>query len=381
MSQLRPFSLLIKPASADCNLKCEYCFYLDNHTLYPETRHHRMSDQILERVIATYMATGQPQYSFIWQGGEPMLMGMEFFQKVTELQVKHAKKRSVICNALQTNATLLTYEFVKHLKKYNFLVGVSLDGPASIHNQYRKRINGDGTHETVLQGIEILNRLQVEFNILTLVSSANVKKGREVFNYLCDCGFYYHQYIPCVELDEHGILRPYAINGQEWGEFLCTVFDAWLGRDPLRVSVRLFDSILLLLMDGVRNLCHMNDDCCQYFVVEYNGDIYPCDFFVQPELKLGNINENSWSQLLQLKKYRTFGQQKKDWNKACYSCKYQMFCAGDCLKHRLYSGNKPDNLSWLCEGWKRFFEYSLPEFKKLAAKILHRRSQLYGRNS
>lgn len=373
MSHTRPFSLLIKPASADCNLRCEYCFYLDRLNLYPETKHHRMSDQTLERMIESYMETNQPQYSFGWQGGEPTLMGVDFFRKATGLQEKHAKKGSVIANALQTNATLLDNEFAEHLKEYNFLVGVSLDGPAEIHNHYRRKINGEGSHSAVLQGIEALTRYQVEFNILTLVSSVNAKKGKEVFNYLYDLGFYYQQYIPCVEFDDYGKPLSYAIDGKGWGDFLCAVFDEWMGKDPTRVSIRLFDSILALLIDGVYNLCHMTGSCRQYFVVEYNGDIYPCDFFVQPDLKLANINDTSWRLLQNSEEYHTFGDQKAKWNNQCQTCEYLVYCSGDCLKHRLYQGAEPETLSWLCEGWKRFFAYSLPELKKLAASIIERR--------
>lgn len=371
---MNPFSLLVKPASADCNLQCEYCFYLDHLSLYPDTKRHRMSDTVLEKMISSYMATDQPQYAFGWQGGEPTLMGVDFFRKVIDLQKKYGKKNSIVSNGLQTNATLINNELAAHLGMNNFLVGVSLDGPEDIHNHYRKAAEGKGTHHRVWQGIECLRRHKVEFNVLTLVNSANVNKGKEIFKYLCDQNFSYQQYIPCVEFDSKGKQLPYTITGKQWGDFLCALFDEWIGRkDPLAISIRLFDSILLFMLDGAYTLCHMAGNCCQYFVVEYNGDVYPCDFFVQPSLLLGNIMEQSWDDLASSDRYQAFGRQKNEWNGKCRDCEFLLYCSGDCLKHRLYAGGNPQKLSWLCEGWKRFFQYSLPEFFKLAQTILSKR--------
>ena len=175
----RPFSLLIKPASADCNLRCSYCFYLEKSALYPETAKHRMSDEVLERVISSYMATDQPGYVFGWQGGEPAMMGVDFFRRVTDLQNRHGRAGSTVANGLQTNATLMDNELAAHLSEYRFLVGVSLDGPAEIHDAYRKHVNGTGSHSEVLRGIECLQRNKVEFNILTRRSRN--QKGFVVF--------------------------------------------------------------------------------------------------------------------------------------------------------------------------------------------------------
>jgi len=371
----KPFSLLVKPASADCNLRCQYCFYIDKYSLYPDTRIHRMSDDVLERMIATYMATEQPIYSFGWQGGEPTLMGIEFFQKVVSLQKKYGKPGSIISNGFQTNVTLIDDEFAALLSQYNFLVGVSLDGPEEIHNYYRKSAGGQGTHRDVLRGIECLRRNKVEFNILTLVNSGNVNRGKEIYQYLKNMDVFYHQYIPCVEFDDEGNPMPYAISGEEWGNFLCEIFDEWIKTDIYRVSVRLFDSILNFLVDGVYTTCHLAGNCCQYFVVEHNGDIYPCDFFVDKDLKLGNLMEDTWEDMQNSSKYLNFGQQKTKWNERCQSCKYLYICSGDCLKHRLYSGGNPEKMSWLCTGWKKFFEYSMPRFEKLAISIIKERER------
>lgn len=369
MATKRCFSLLIKPASADCNLRCDYCFYSSRSQLYPETSTHRMTDEVLTRMIASFMATDQPQHAFGWQGGEPTLMGVDFFRRVTELQQKFGRPGSVVVNGLQTNATLITDELASHLAKYHFLVGVSLDGTAELHDRFRTGVGRVGSHAAVLQGIGILKRHQVEFNALTLVNSANVGHGREVYQYLCDLGIYYHQYIPCVEFDRNGQVLPYSISGRQWGEFLGAVFDQWIASDTRKVSVRIFDAILNLMVAGEYQLCHMGGHCSQYFVVEHNGDVYPCDFFVDAEKKLGNIMENSWGQLLASEKYLTFGGQKAGWNSHCNECHYLLYCSGDCLKHRFYGGENPAQLSWLCEGWQSFFEHALPGFKKLAQEI------------
>ena len=232
------FSLLVKPASADCNLRCAYCFYLDRSALYPETKVHRMSHSVLERMISSYMSTDQTVYSFGWQGGEPALMGVEFFRDTTDLQKKYGRPGAVVSNGLQTNATLINDDFAAHLSEYRYLVGVSIDGPAEIHNRYRQYATGKASHTAVLRGIDCLNRHNVEFNALVLVSSANVKRAREVYHYLRDHGINYHQYIPCVEFDVNGQLLPYSITGREWGDFLCEIFDEWIMRDRRQVSRR-----------------------------------------------------------------------------------------------------------------------------------------------
>lgn len=368
------FSLLVKPASADCNLRCDYCFYLQKSSLYPGARRHRMTDEVLERMISTYMATPQPQYVFGWQGGEPTLMGIEFFRKVTALQKKYGRQGAIVANGLQTNATLIDDALAAHFAKYRFLAGVSLDGPAEIHNRFRRSGAGRGSHARVLKGIEALKRHGVEFNILTLVSAANVERGREVYRYLCDSGFAFHQYIPCVEFDDEGNLQPFAIRGEGWGEFLSEVFDEWSARDVGRVSVRLFDSILEYLVDGVRNVCTMQQDCRQYLLVEHNGDVYPCDFFVDESLRPGNVMTHSWEEMLESPVYAAFGSRKRETSALCGECEFLDLCAGDCVKHRLRAGDDPTQLSWLCAGWKRFYSHALPRLREVALEIRRRRA-------
>ena len=372
---MNPFSLLIKPASADCNLRCEYCFYLDRCELYPETKRHRMPDDVLERMVSSYLATQQPQYAFGWQGGEPTLMGLDFFRKAVKLQQKHGRPGAVVANGLQTNATLIDDDFAEFFARYNFLLGVSVDGPAEIHDRHRLTAGGKGSHEAVMRGIDCLKRHNVAFNALVLVNSANVHRAREVYRYVCDLGIMFHQYIPCVEFDGDGRPLPFSISGEEWGEFLCELYDAWLPHDTRRVSNRLFDSILTLLVEGRHNICHMGRNCCQYFVVEHNGDIYPCDFFVEKDLKIGNVMTHSWEDCLQEPVYLEFGRQKAQWNEECARCEVLEFCAGDCLKHRLPVTRDPRTLSWLCAGWKRFYAHALPGFRRLADEVSAQRER------
>jgi len=366
---MNSFSLLIKPASADCNLQCAYCFYLDRAALYPDTKVHRMADDILEKLIAGYMATDQPQYSFGWQGGEPTLMGTAFFQRVTDFQKKYGQSGVIVANGLQTNAILITDDMASHFARYNFLLGVSLDGPKSVHDMYRKTTGGGGSHSAVMRGIDRLKSHDVEFNILTLVSHANVHQPHEIYNYLCDNGFLHHQYIPCVEFDDSGSAMPYTISGEEWGDFLCGLYDVWIASDTRRVSIRLFDSIVNRLVTGRPSICHMESDCCQYFLVEYNGDVYPCDFFVERRLKLGNIKADNWNRMQGSPLYRRFGMQKKEWNRECSACEWKSLCAGDCLKHRVYAKRDSRTLSRLCPGWKQFYAHTFQGFQRLADNI------------
>lgn len=372
-AQLRPFSLLIKPASADCNLRCDYCFYLDHVSLYPETRTHRMSDEVLEQMIRSYMSTTQPTYSFGWQGGEPTLMKLEFFEKVVKLQKRYGSSGAVVSNGLQTNATLIDDAFAAHLAEYQFLVGASIDGPPELHDVYRKDAAGNGSHERVMKGVEALNRNKVEYNALVLVSSANVEHPETVYRYLTDLGINYHQYIPCVEFDEDGNPLPYTITGDQWGQFLNGIFNVWRERDTRTVSIRDFDAILGVMVNGSYTMCVQSGNCTSYFVVEYNGDIYPCDFFVEKGTKLGNVAHTSWRQAQQSSRYNKFGRQKSEWNHVCAECEYLRYCSGDCLKQRFYGSRDPGQISWLCRGWKRFYQHTLPEFEKLAVAFMNER--------
>jgi uncharacterized protein len=370
----QPFSLLIKPASADCNLRCSYCFYLDHAGFYPETPRHRMSDEVLAAMVRGYMATTQPTYQFGWQGGEPTLLGVDFFRRAVQYQQRFGRSGASVANGLQTNATLITDDLAALLAEYRFLTGVSLDGPAWLHDRHRQTADGRGSHADVLAGIRRLEARHAEFNLLVLVSAANVREPAAVYHYLCEHGWLYHQYIPCVEPDERRRLLPFSISAEAWGEFLCRLFDGWYAADSRRVSIRLFDSVLALLVDGVRTICPFGSNCCQYFVVEYNGDVFPCDFFVEKRLCLGNVRTDALEPLQQSPLYRSFGEQKTRWHADCESCAWQWMCQGDCLKHRLcVAGGEPRQLSRLCAGWRLFFEHTMGRFRSLAAAVTDER--------
>lgn len=365
---MKSFSLLIKPVSADCNLRCEYCFYIDH--LQTVEKKPRMSDSTLETMIASYMQTNQNnKYAFGWQGGEPTLLGLTFWEKAVELQTKYAPPGAVISNGLQTNGTLITDEMARFFAEYRFLLGVSLDGPPYLHDFYRKTIGHTPTHSLVMRGIERLRKHKVEFNILTLVNNKTVKKASEVYQYLKENDFYYHQYIPCVEFDKTGNLEPYSITGEEWGDFFCELFEQWIKSDINKVSIRLFDSIINYLVYGTYSVCYMGSDCCQYFVVEYDGSVYPCDFFVRKDLLLGNVKTNNWDDFINSSKYHSFGAQKTEWNNECKNCPFLNMCHGDCQKFRSNTLNSSKALSILCKGWKKFYTNTLPRFKVIADKI------------
>ena len=386
---MKPFSLLIKPASADCNLRCEYCFYIDHLEKVKNTP--RMSEEVLEKMIASYMQTNQNNnYAFGWQGGEPMIMGLKFYQKAIDLQKCYAPPGAVISNGLQTNGTLITQNFAHFFGEYKFLLGVSLDGPAYMHDYYRKTIGQKSTHHLVVRGIEHLKQNKVEFNILILVNNKNVKKAKEIYHFLREQGFFYHQYIPCVEFDENNNPKSFSITGEEWGEFLCDLFDQWIKEDINRISIRHFDSVLDYLIYGRYNVCYMEKNCCQYFVVEYDGSIYPCDFFVRGDLLLGNVLENKWEDILKSPIFRKFGLKKSDWHKSCNNCSFIDLCHGDCQKFRIGSLQNSKTPSFLCKGWKRFYTHALPRLKIIAEKIrngkdispsIQIRSNKIGRNS
>ena len=360
---MTPFSLLIKPAGADCNLRCAYCFYLDRASLYPETNCHRMSEETLTRLVRSYLALPFPAHTFAFQGGEPLLMGEAFYRQLFTLQKRYARLGSRITNCIQTNGTLITDSMAELFAKEKVLLGVSVDGPAEIHNLRRPNANGEGSHAMVTRGLDRLKAAGAEFNLLTLVSKSNVHQPLELYHYLRDtlnCRFM--QFIECVEFDATGALTADAITPDEWANFIITLFDEWYANDKTTVSVRFFDSILNKLLSGNAHSCAMSGDCRAYFVVEHNGDVYPCDFFVRPELRLGNIHSEDWDELWEMPLHTAFGARKRQWHEDCNICPYLTFCQGDCPKNRTGHTFSPDakQRSWLCSAWKRIYAHILP---------------------
>ncbi|MBQ9693812.1 MAG: anaerobic sulfatase maturase [Kiritimatiellae bacterium] len=369
---MKPFSLLIKPAGADCNLRCAYCFYLGRAELYPETTCHRMTEETLTRLVRSYLALPFPVHTFAFQGGEPLLMGEAFYRKLVTLQKRYARPGTRITNCIQTNGTLLTESMAMFFAQEHFLLGVSVDGPAAVHNLRRPNANGDGSHAMVMRGIDKLNAAQVEFNILTLVSQSNVHQPLEVYRYLRDTlGCRFMQFIECVEFTADGALTPDAITPDEWANFIITLFDEWYAHDKNTVSIRLFDSIVGKALTGNAHSCSMGDDCRAYFVVEHNGDVYPCDFFVRPELRLGNLYTEDWDELWDRPLHTAFGARKRQWNAGCSTCPYIFYCQGDCPKNRAGHDFKADatQRSWLCSAWQRIYAHILPPLLQEAEQL------------
>jgi uncharacterized protein len=369
---MRPFMLLLKPAGPDCNLSCQYCFYRARDRLWPGTSRHRMSVEVLERVISSYLALDLPEHVFCWQGGEPTLMGIDFFRRVTEFQERHGRPGTVVGNALQTNGTLVTDALAAHFARYRFLVGCSLDGPPDQHDLYR-RTGGNGqsgrpTHADTLRGIETLQRYGVAVNALVLVSQANVRHARRVYEHLVGLGLLHQQYIPCVERGPDGQLQPFSIAGAEWGEFLCELFDAWRPTGVGRIAIRDFEAVLEQEVTGETGLCRPGQRCRGHFVVEHDGSIYPCDFFVDVEHRLGNIMRAGWQELLDHERRRAFAASKAAWSAECGQCAYLRWCGGDCLKFR-GPGGDPATRSLLCEGWRRFFGHAGGGLREMADAI------------
>jgi len=367
----KPFSLLIKPAGPDCNLRCRYCFYLPKLQLFGAEKAHRMSDEVLEQLVRGYMSTPQPTYAFNWQGGEPTLMGLDFFKRAIELQRLYAPRGSTVTNTIQTNGTLLDGDWSNFIARNRILVGVSLDGPEDIHNAYRLDAAGHGSFDKVMTGIEHLRSSGAEFNILSMVTGAGAERAQEIFDFFLRNKFNHQQYIPCVEFDADGAPLKYTVSSEGWGGFLVELFHAWYPRKVRRVSIRNFDNIVNFLAAGEYSSCTMRGKCDQYFVLEHNGNVYPCDFFVEPQWRLGNIMEEGWEHFSGSPLYHRFGAMKSRWNNACGECPYLQLCSGDCPKLRYVSDRDPAALSYLCRGHRYFFDQTIATFNELARGVQH----------
>jgi uncharacterized protein len=334
-----------------------------------------MPDVVLEQTISSFMSLDMPCYNFGWQGGEPTLMGLDFYKKAVALMQRFGAGSKQVANGFQTNGILLDDAWCSFLRQYNFLVGVSIDGPENIHNANRVYLTGAGSHHDVMRGLTALRRNDVEYNVLTLVSSSNESQPLDIYHYLRDdLNIKFHQYIECVEFGNDGKIMPFSVSPEKWGEFLCKIFDEWYQHDTQLISIRLFDSIIARIIDGTTNVCSLAENCCQYFVIEHDGSIFPCDFFVQPEWCLGKVDTVNWKKLQEIPLYQKFGKQKSIVSEQCSTCCYYRLCAGCCQKNRFGCGDKSSELSILCAGWKLFYEHTLVRFKELAQLIIRERN-------
>ncbi len=372
---LQSLSLLVKPASCLCNLSCTYCFYRRVEELYPK-KPVKMSRPAAETVIRKALLADAPFNSFCWQGGEPLLMGLDFFKDAVAFQKKHARPGQIIENSLQTNGLLLDDKWCEFLRNENFLVGISLDGPAPIHDYYRKDNTQRGTFKDVMQSIGLMKKHGVQFNILCLLTDLNIKSPVSLYNFFRSEGFKFLQFINCFENDcSSGALKAFSVRGEETGEFYVRLFDEWFGKDFFDVSIRFFEDILLHLVDGVKASCCYNEACSSYLVVEHNGDCYPCDFFVFREWRIGNLIKSDIRAIMDNPLRLRFASLKMDLPEACRKCRIADFCRGDCTRFRYLSETGYKNISEYCTAIKRVYhhiEKHLPEIRQRVAAFRSR---------
>lgn len=365
-----PFHLMIKPAGPACNLACDYCFYLEKSALYPGAT--RMDDATLEQIIAAYLgAHPGPVVTFGWQGGEPLLLGVEFFRRAVELQARYLRPGQRVENALQTNGVLITDEWAAFFAEQQFLIGVSLDGPPELHDRFRRDRGGQGTHAKVVAGLRVLQRHGVEYNALATVNRVNVEQPLQVYRHLTGLGIEHLQFIPIVERETPGSRKvsPQTVRGEPFGHFLCTVFDYWARHDVGCVFVQLFESALNVWLGGPPTLCVFAPSCGRAMALEHNGDLYACDHFVYPEHLRGSFTPETAKALVDGPEQTAFGAAKAHLSAECRRCTVRVFCGGDCPKHRIRPAADGVPHSYLCAAYQRFFTHSAPVLQAMAGEI------------
>jgi uncharacterized protein len=367
-------SLLIKPVSAICNLDCAYCFYLDRESdRYTALPARRMTEETLERLVDTYLFYSYPNSTFAFQGGEPTLAGPVFFEKLVKLQQEHGRNGQAVANAIQTNGILLDDRWCELFKQYQWLVGISIDGPEAIHDRYRFDKGGAGTWRKVMKGVEVSNKHGVEFNALCVVSQANVRHAAEIYRFFRSQGIEYLQYIPLSEFDGLGEPLPFTITPEQYGRFLCETFDLWWP-ERRKVRIRYFDNIAEALAGQKPSACTMHETCDSYVVVEFNGDVYPCDFFVEKDWKLGNLTYDSWPEIARRQRRYQFAAKKTIAHPECQACEYQSICHGGCPKHRRDPRRSFDDLDYFCAAYKMIFKRAVDPLKKDVESITRDRT-------
>jgi len=369
-------SLLIKPSSYTCNIECAHCFYKRVKDVYPERRP-LMSPETAATLIRKTLALGCTHNTFCWQGGEPTLMGIDFFREAVRAQKRFGRSGQIVGNSLQTNGILIDSEWAQFLAESRFLVGLSIDGPEEFHDHYRKFASGKGTFSSAMNAVDLFRSHGVEFNVLTLLTDANVSEPEVIYNFLRGQGFSHLQFVPCFEKDAAtGEALPFSVTPEQLGHFHCTLFDLWLEDGFPDVSIRIFEDILIYFIDGVHVSCNWFEECASYFVIEHNGDVYPCDFFVYPEWKLGNIVENSYDEIVRNPLLRKFASMKSAVNKECADCRWLSFCHGDCTKFRHGSGGY-ECVSAYCGARKMLLQHVEPHVESIKEKVLEirRRNQ------
>ncbi len=390
---LSPFHIMTKAIGPICNLDCKYCFYLEKEKLYPQVSKWAMSEEVLESYIRQYIeAQPAPVVSFAWQGGEPTLLGVDYFRLVTDLQRRYAGGKQIV-NAFQTNGVLLNEAWAEFFRENGFLVGISIDGPRALHDALRVDKGGQPTFDRVMRGIQILKEHKVEFNTLTTVNRANADSPIEVYRFLKEIGSGFMQFIPIVERisrepssdglqlvppDFSGAARvaPWSVDARQFGRFLCRIFDEWVRRDVGRYFVQIFDVSLEMWAGMESSICVFRPTCGAALALEHSGDLYSCDHFVYPENRLGNIMELPLASLVNSEPQQQFGQAKHSaLPRYCLDCDVRFACNGECPKHRFITTPEGEpGLNYLCAGYKMFFHHIDPYMRFMAAELAATRS-------
>ena len=368
---MQPFSLLIKPTGPDCNIACKYCFYSGKTCVFGDMKH-RMSLEVAEKMVGDMLSQDFGVSSFAWQGGEPTLMGLDFYRQIVDIQQKLGKPNQAVSNALQTNGIALNDEWCEFLTEYNWLVGISLDGPRKFHDHYRLDKAGNGTFDKVMAAIKTCKKHKVQFNILVLLNDKNVTAPDELFDFFVENGIRFLQFVPCVETNpETGEVESFSITPEQYGRFMCRIFDRWVEHGPGTLSIRLFDSTMNYILHGRHTNCTFGNKCGDYIVIEHNGDAFCCDFFVDDAHRLGNILETPMERLVLSDVKRKFARQKSSLNNRCLICRYNAVCRGGCPKDRIIVSDDITNASYFCQSYKMIFEHTLERLRQIAFNFAH----------
>ena len=370
----REFQVFAKPAGAVCNLGCHYCYYLEKERLYPEEGAFRMPDDILEAYIVQHIqAASSAVIRFSWHGGEPTVLGLDYFRKIVALQRKYQPANQRIANGIQTNGTLLDEEWRRFLSAEGFAVGLSLDGPQDMHDLYRTTKGGRSTHKQAMRGYRLLRRHRINNDVLCVVNAHNVQHPLRVYRFFKEIKARYVSFLPLVERqpDAEGEVSPRSVTAEAWGVFLCEIFDAWRDQDIGQIKVQIFEEAARTAFGQDHALCIFRKTCGDIPVVEHNGDFFSCDHFVDAEHLLGNIRETPLADLLESPAQRAFGQAKLDTlPRHCRACEVRAMCNGECPKNRfIQTPTGEAGLNYLCAGYKRFFAHCRPFVTQLAALL------------
>jgi len=371
----RPLYVMLKPIGALCNLRCNYCYYLEKKDLYPQTGGYVMSDDLLERFIEQYLhSQTMSEVLFTWHGGEPLMRNRKFFKRATELQKKYGRGRQ-IDNCIQTNGTLLTDEWCEFFKENNFLVGISIDGPQHCHDVYRRTKDNRPSFLSVMKGISLLKKHQVEFNVMGVVNDYNADYPLEFYRFFKSIDCRYIQFTPIVE-QINGKSAPWNVPSEKWGDFLIAIFDEWVRNDVGTFYIQYFDSTLANWVGQQPGVCILAKTCGHAGVMEFNGDVYACDHFVFPEYKLGNIRTQTLTEMMYSDKQIKFGNDKQDaLPTQCKECQFLFACNGECPKNRIMVTDSGEaGLNYLCKGYYKFFEHAAPFMDFMKKELLAKRS-------